>query len=398
MMFETHLRHAATVLLETAIRIAPPDTREWGEAMCGELSYVEGPWAALMWAFGGARVMATHALISLLIPSRRGQVLTLGGLFAKNVSLRNALLATAASFILAALLFFVAPPFRQAVGVSLAGWNELLHITARNGQPRLLALARQAEARRDPEGLVFAAARLSDAHESARLAEEAVQLDPDFAWVYAVVAVRQPLLPEIREWLPKLQRRDPKNALLQFISAQSIDIANSTKSSQLPYWRQSELEPDPAWQEAMAAAFASPKLDDYLDRLRAVDTKVVRRYGFNDPYEVLSGEEAALPSLAVWDSQRFAKSTLRAGQALEDKGNPKGAAEKYWSVACFGQIIDSQGHTDPEYFLGLSLQADAYKQLKKLAAKGGNANEAALFTYLAASFEESMASLCAGGT
>ncbi len=189
--------------------------------MRGELSFVEGHWAALAWAFGGARVMAKHALISLLIPGRRGQAILFdGGLFARNVSVRKALQVTAAGLTLASLLFFTAPPFRQAISVSLAGWNEWLHVTGRSGQSRLQALANQAEMNRDPEGLVFAAARLSDARESSRLVREAVQLDPDFDWAYAVVAVRHPHIPEILEWMPQLARRDPQNALLHFITAE----------------------------------------------------------------------------------------------------------------------------------------------------------------------------------
>jgi hypothetical protein len=399
-MPETPLRHVATVLLESAIRLAPPQAREWGEAMREELSYVEGHWAALSWALGGASVMAKHALISLFIPGRRGQVITPdGGLFAKNVSLRKAVLVTAAGFILGALLFFVAPPFRQALRVSLAGWNDLLDVTARDGQPQLRTLAKQAEARRDPAGLVFVAARLADARESARLAEEAVQLDPNLLWVYAVVAVRHPQLAEIREWVPKLESSDPKNALFRLIIAESSDIAQESKASKLPFWEsQTEFDKNPAWRSAMAAAFASPKFDDYLDRLRELDARVVRRYGFNDPYEVLSGEEVDLPSYAFGDSQRFAKSVLQAGQDLEAKGDRKGAVEKYWSVARFGQTIDSQGHADSGYDLGLSLQIVAYKQLQKLAEKGGNANEAALFAYLASSFQDLMRPACFGGT
>ncbi len=68
-MLETHLRQVAAVLLETAIRIAPPDARDWGRAMRGELSYVEGTWAPLMWALGGASVLAKRAFASLLIPA-----------------------------------------------------------------------------------------------------------------------------------------------------------------------------------------------------------------------------------------------------------------------------------------------------------------------------------------
>src|SRR5208337_2492107 len=95
MMLETHLRQAATVLLESAIRLAPPDTREWGRAMAGELNHVEGQWAAAMWALGGAGVMVKYALASLLLPGRGGQdMVPDGGLFAKSAPLRKgALLA-----------------------------------------------------------------------------------------------------------------------------------------------------------------------------------------------------------------------------------------------------------------------------------------------------------------
>jgi hypothetical protein len=399
-MLETPLRQAATDLLAFAIRLAPPEAREWGLAMRGELSYVEGPWEAVLWALGGAGIMAKHTLISLFIPGRHAPVMTPdGGLFAKNVSLRKAVLVAAAGFILGALLFFVAPPFRQAVRVSLAGWNELFQVTARNDQPQLRALAKQAEARRDPEGLVFAAARLADARESARLAEEAVRLDPNLIWVYAIVAVRHPELAEIRAWLPKLESWEPTNALLRFIATESIDLDLISKASKLPPEDfQKEVENDPARRGAMAAAFASPKFDDYLERLRELDARVVRRYGFNDPYEMLSGEEQDLPTYAWMDSQWFAKSILQAGQDLEAKGDRKGAVEKYWSVARFGQTIDSQGHADSGYNLGLSLQIGAYKQLQKLSEKGGNANEAALFGYLASSFENLTRPACFGGT
>ena len=396
-MQELPLRHAAALLMEYAIRIAPPESREWGQAMRGELSFVEGQWAALAWAFGGASVMVKHALISFLIPGRRGQaILYDGGLFARNISLRKALQVTAAGLTLATLLFFAAPPFRQALSVSLAGWNDLLQVTGRNGQSRLQALAIQAERRRDPEGLVFAAARLSDARESSRLVKEAVQLNPDFDWAYAVVAVRHPEIPEVPQWMLLLARRDPRNALLRFITAESIDIAEVAKPSARPYWQPWDF--NPAWQRTMAAAFASPGFDDYLDRLRVLDARVLRRYGFNDPYAVLSGGEEGLPSYAFSDCQRFAASILQSGKNLEARGDRNGAAEKYWSVARFGQAIDSQGRTDSEHSLGLRLQAGAYNELHEFSKKGGSANEAALFAYLASTFEQSVKAARPGGT
>ena len=48
-------------------------------------------------------------------------------------------------------------------------------------------------------------------------------------------------------------------------------------------------------------------------------------------------------------------------------------------MARFGQLIDSQGRTDLEHWMGTSLQAMAYKQLQASSEKEGNQAEAALF-------------------
>jgi hypothetical protein len=387
MMLETHLRQAATVLLESAIRIAPPDTRDWGQAMRGELNHVEGAWAAMMWALGGATVLAQRALASLFMPGRRGQrIPSDAGLFAKDVSVRKAVLITGAGCILAALLFFAAPPFRQGIRVSLAGWQNVFRVMSSRGQPGLTALAKQAAKQHDPEGLAFCAVRLQNSRESARLAQEAVRLDPALIWVYAVVAVRHPDLQQISQWVSTLEQWDPKNALFPLITAESIDIDQVTKASKLsPKEEQKELEGEPAWQSAVAAAFASPKFDDYVGRLKQIDRKVVLRYRFGDPDELLSGNQADLPSYAFDDSQHFAKSLLQSGRELEVQGDRRGALEKYWAVARFGQMMDSQAHTDNGGWVGL--QAMAYKELQRLSAKEGNSGEAALFSYLGKKFD-----------
>ena len=382
-MLETHLRQAATVLLESAIRIAPPDTREWGQAMRGELSYVEGCWAALLWALGGASVMAKHALVSLLIPGRRQGLGPGDELFAKNVSLGKAALVAGAGCILAALLFFAAPPFRQAFRVALKPWYFMFQLASRNYQPGFDALAKRAEMQHDPEGLAFCAVRLQNARQSARLAEEAVRLNPSLLWVYAVVGMRHPELPQIGQWMVELERWDPQNALFHLIEEESIERAHYRGR----IWTPPTREQEQAWQSAIAAAFQSPKFDDYLDRVAELTRRVVPRYGFYDPYEVESREQLDLPVDALENSERFAKSLLRSGEDLEARGDRKSARDKYWTVARFGQVIDSQGRTGFEHLTGTSLQAMAYKQLQASSEKGGNQEEAALFGYLAAKFD-----------
>jgi hypothetical protein len=156
-MLKDRFRQAAAILLEWAIRMAPPDARVWGLAVQGELSQVEGAWAAATWALGGAGVLLRRALASLLIPGRRGQGALLdGGLFEKTVSLRGAALAAGAGCMLGALLFFAAPPFRQALRVSLTPWSSLLRGKSGTFQPSLEALARRARRNNDAEGLAFA--------------------------------------------------------------------------------------------------------------------------------------------------------------------------------------------------------------------------------------------------
>jgi len=384
-MLEIQLRQAATVLLESAIRIAPPDTLDWGRAMRGELNYVKGGWAALMWALGGASVLAKQALASLLIPGRRGQgIVPDGGIFAKSATLRKAALAIGAACVLAALLFFAAPPFRQGFQVALKPWYHLYQFVAsRNFEPGFETLAKRAEMRHDPEGLAFCAVRVQDPLESARLAEEAVRLDPNLLWVYAVVGMRNPGLPETSLWVEKLERWDPQNALFQLITAESIEREHFRRG----VWSPPTKEQEQAWQSAMAAAFQSPKFDDYFDRVAQLNRRVVPRYGFYDPNEVGSRDRIDLPIHAFDNSERFAKSLLLAGAELEAKGDRQGGRDKYWSVARFGQLIDSSARTGLEHWMGTSLQAMAYKQLQASSGKEGHQAEAALFGYLATKFD-----------
>jgi hypothetical protein len=361
--------------------------------MLGELGQVEGRWAVAMWAMGGASVLARSALISFFIPGRGGQNLVPGGgLLAKSFPLRKVTLVACGVFVLGALLFFLAPPFRQGVRISLAAWQDLLIVSGPEKQGSLVAIAKRAEEERDAEGLAFAAARLRNPAESARLAERAVQLDPNLIWIYGVVAVRHPALPEIPRWVSELKRWDPQNALFDLITAESIDLEHVNRAGKLSVLEsQKQKEDDPAWQNAMAAAFASPKLDDYLDRLGELDRRVISRYRFDDPHELLWGERAGLPTYAYSDSQRYAQSLLQSGHELEMRGDRKGALEKYWAVARFGQVMDVQARSRIGPWSGTALQAMAYERLKALSEKEGNASEAAHFGYLAAKFDPNAA-------
>ena len=384
MMPVAYPRRVATLLLRFAIWIAPHDTLDWGHGMLSELNHVQGSWAALIWAMGGAGVLAKHAVLAVILPgSHRRTVSSAGELFAKEGPMRKTTPAAIVACTVASLLFFLAPVFRQAFHVSLAQWHDVLHIRRpldyHESDPELEDLARKAEQNHDAEGLAFAAMRHWNESESVRLADEAVHLDPKLTWIYAVIAVQHSTLSETDRWVPELEQWDSQNALPHFIVAEKIDIDQVVREK-IPH--RVEEQP-PAWQNALAAAFGSPRLDNYHDRLKELDRRVLLRYGLNDPYRVI-GEERwyGLPSYTAWDSSRYAKSILESGEIMEVQGNRRGAVEKYWAVARFGQMMGSAGG-----FMMRRVVQDAYKQLGKLSEKERHNEEATFYASLAAQID-----------
>jgi hypothetical protein len=383
MMSIAYPRRIAAVLLRFAIWIAPHDAHDWGRGMLSELNHVQGNWAALIWAVGGAGVLAKHALLSVILPgSHRRTLSSASELFSEGAPMHKTTLAAIGACTVASLLFFLAPIFRQAFQVSLAQWHNVIHVKSAfdmqgpDPDPELETLARKAEKNHDAEGLAFVATRTTNQSESARLAEEAVHLDAKLTWIYAVVAVRYPSLPEIDQWVPILQQSDPQNALPNFIVAEKVDI-DQVLREKIPH--RVEEQPD-AWRNAMAAAFQSPKLDDYLARLTELDRRVLLRYQVDDPFQTFRDERwNNRPSYAAQDSSIYANSLLESGRALKARGDRKGAFEEYLTVVRFGQLL---GPADWDFFLRGELQA-AYKRLGAIYEGEGNKVEAAFYTSLA---------------
>jgi hypothetical protein len=371
-------RRIAALLLRFAIWIAPHDTLDWGCGMLSELNHVQGNWAALTWAFGSASVLAKHALLSVILPgSRRRTLSSAGELFYRDGPMRKTTLAAIVACAMASLLFFLAPVFRQAFHVSLAQWNDVFHTRLTMGHqesdPELEALARRAERDHDAEGMAFAAIHHWNGSESVRLADEAVHLDPKLTWIYAVIAVQRSWLPEIDRWVPELERWDSQNALPHIIMAEKIDIDQVVREN-IPHHVE---EQSPAWQNALAAAFQSPKIDDYFGRFKDLDRRVLLRYQMNDPFRAVANVCCGLPSYTSLDTSWYAKSLLESGQTLEARGDRKGALGKYWAVARFFQMLGPSGG----FFVRRELQ-EAYKRLEALSEKEGSSAEAAFYASL----------------
>ena len=369
-------RRIAAFLLQSAISIAPRDTLDWGRAMLAELHYVQGNWAATLWSLGSAGVLAKYALLSLIFPSRNRPTIPSGGdLFSKEGPMRKPALAIIAACVIASLLFFVAPVFRQAFRVSLLPWQIVFEPDYYRLRPELQSIVEKAEQDHDAEALAFVAFRHPQSSESARLADAAVRLDPNLIWVYAIVAVGGCPPPETDRWVPALERFDPQNALAHLITAEKIDC-DQVLREKVPH--RAEDEP-PAWQGAMGAAFESAKLDTYSSQRRELDRRILIRYHVDDP-ELIAGDVwfYGLPSYGVSDAYRYAELVLASAQDLEAQGDTKAASEKYLAIAHFGKLL---GPDVSAWFCKHTKQA--YTRLAALAAKASRPAEAAFYDFLA---------------
>ena len=379
-------RRLAALLLRFAIWIAPHDTHDWGHAMLSELNHVPGNWSALIWSLGGAGVLAKHAMLAAILPSsHRRTVSSASELFDKEGPMRKPALAVIASCVVASLLFFLAPVFRQAFRVSLAQWHDIFHVKEVFGDPdsdaELEALAKKAEQNRDAEALAFIAVRHANQMQRVHFADEAVRLDPNLTWIYATNGALE-LSSSGIDRLSMLQQWDPGNALPHLIAAQKIGVI-ITQSKEFPLGK---AEESPAWEKEMDAAFQSPRLDTYLDRQKQLDHRVLSRYRVDDPFQVVSDENwYGLPSYGVWYCSRYAESLLESGKSLESRGDRKAALEKYWEVARFGQMMgDGAGFT----FVMRKDMKEAYTRLGALSQMEGNNAAAAFYAALADQFDK----------
>jgi hypothetical protein len=379
-------RRVATLLLRLAIWIAPSDTHDWGHGMLSELNHVEGNWSALIWSIGGAGVLAKHALTAIIFPrAKRAIGPSAGDLFSKESPMRKPALAIIASCVVASLLFFLAPVFRQAFRVSLAQWHDIFHVERsfgyRDPDPELDALAKKAEQNHDAEALAFVAARHANEAEAVRLADDAVRLDPNLTWVYAIVAVQWSSFPELDRWVPALEKFDSSNALPYLITAERIDI-DQVERRQIP--RHVEDEPA-AWKDAMAAAFRSERLETYTTHLKALDRRVIGRYRMTDPFQTQVYDWYGLPSYGVSDSARYARLLIESAASQQARGDRKGAAETYFVVARYGQILRLDAL--PLFFLRREVK-EAYKGLDTLSEMNGNKADASFYAALASQLDK----------
>ena len=386
MMFRLPIQQVATALLRGALKIAPPHAAEWGRAMLAELHHIEGEWPALAWSIGSAGVLAKHAFLALFVTSNTQ---TEGNFFRKEKPMRKSTAIAAAVCIAASLLFFAAPTFRDAFQLSVTQWRGLMRAAFSTGYvsfdrgPDYSKLAAKAEANHDAEGLAFAALHRRSANDGAKWADEAVALNPQLTWIYAVMANGLRPRSEIDVWISKLKQFDPQNAVPYLIQAEGGQ-ESEVRSGKFIY---REYLTDPEWLNAMASAFGSPKIDTYGDRVKNLDREVAQRYGIYDAhaaqneYFLIAG---AFPGMG--NSIDYVNLLVKSGNDLAAHGDLAGAERQYRRAAHFGEMVEDSRSVSPTPYrysaLAAMLLQGPYRQLGALYEKKGDEIQARHFADL----------------
>lgn len=305
--------------------------------------------------------------------------------------MRKSTAIAAAVCIAASLLFFAAPTFREAFQLSVIQWRGLMRAAFQTGYVSFDSgfdyerLAQQARANDDAEGLAFAALHgRYDRNREAKWADEAVSMDPQLTWIYAIMGpVRQQS--QTNDWVSKLEQFDPQNAIPHLMQAHAAIFNDALSGNSLS----DRYLTDPAWLNPMAAAFASPKLDTYGDRVKDLDRKVALRYSVYDPqqaqyeYFAIAG---AYPGMGVPNS--YIKLLLDSGDASAARGDYRGAEKQYRLAAHFGEMVETSRTTPIEAFRHSAFAAvllqKPYEHLAALYGKQGDETQAKHFAALAA--------------
>ncbi len=359
------------------VALWPADTRDWALAMQAELPQMESTQQSLQWLAGGIMSLGKAWWNGAISSDNKKDLAPVKkpGILAVSLSLAA----------LAAFLFM--PSVHEGFTAVASSWRQDYY----GDQPNFQRMAREAEANPDAKTLAFLSARMSTPEENARLADEAVAIDPSLTWIYIKGAGSNYVYSQISEkraWTHKLEAWDPDNAMPYLMQAavrsHEIFYANNLHiSNEL-------LIADPAWRADMEKAFAAPRYDSYYDRGMDLQQSVLKAHNLRQPDDVARGiAESYGPGLG--QAQTFSKLLLTQAKAAQQKGDTATAAHLAWSILQFTERTRPTVHGI--YALrtldGVTQSACAFLQPIELAA--GHADVAKLLASQNATLTQKLA-------
>lgn len=293
-------------------------------------------------------------------------------------------------FVVLSIAFFFMPEFRQ--GLEMAGWGlvetsyvDWLDRVGKFDRRIVKQFALAAEQQRDAQTLAFLSLYYGSDEERNRYAEQAVALDPQFTWVYydqlsyglwRLGAEPRSDNPRLDQWIARLKAWDPENAAPYLFEGELIVLRRRDK---FPSYRDlSGLEKETAWRQAMAKAFAAPRIDSYLVRRFELQRAWLRRNHLDRPGVMLA-------LIAIYPYFPNLPGTLmyvdllvrKLGQEAEQAGHVPEALNYYWTAAHFCERVRLQGYLPGEQSKGAIMQRTACEKLLPLLRRTARADEAA---------------------
>jgi hypothetical protein len=357
---------ASRRVLSWMLRFAPVRLRDWGTAMLAELEAIDHPVEALNWSFGCLIVILQEAVVSACLGVCRDAAFWIT---AKEEGRGMRSLRIAAVSTLAVTLgFFIAPSFRQAMGIAAETLDDGHWVRNGSGE-KLLGQARiNAERQRDAKMLAYVAVHEERIELAQEAADQAVAIDPQWTWVYYVLAYRDLAddprhapAPQFALWIEKLRHWDPQNAMTYLLEAEGL-----VRAVRLDGNTKQEILENKTWAEMMARGFDAPKYDSYFRQGFNLDRDIAMQRGFTNPLRFTVGVVAhPLPPSLIWaiEYERFILSSAK---------NPSDLMQQAQRVAAFGERMMA-ADTDFEQVIGNTIALDGYRRLQQVAAPADQA-------------------------
>ena len=290
------------------------------------------------------------------------------------------------AFVLAlvALVAFIAmPSVREGVSAVANSWR----IYSNPHAAELKRMAREAEANHDAKTLAFLSTRMNSLDENARLANEAVAMDPSFTWLY----IRGGSL-----WyaynhagdrygrIQKIEAFDPDNAV-PYLTEASIR-ENELRTENNYQLSKEKILNDPHWRAAMEKAFAAPRYDSYFSQSVELQESMLKAHNLRQPQDVARGVYEYYSS-GLFVSQMYVDYLLDQAKQAKQKGDSAQAIHLAWTVAQFAEHARANLHN--EWAIGTvdRMTFSANEILEPLEAAAGQTEIAKLLTLQNASID-----------
>jgi len=294
-----------------------------------------------------------------------------------------------AILLLASVAVLFAPDVRDGVQSTLRAWSGNYGRLTVDDEPLVARLRAEGERDQDAQVLALTALLAADRSERMSMADRAVKLDPSLTWIYAYVRTRDGIgsccdNPLPSEWLDKLRKWDPDNAVPRLLIAHqsSLQFTESWERNGYRGGYETEamkfLKQDKDWMAAMESVFQAPKYDYYVSREFDLYRVVAARYGIHD----LDATQAVLWSnylgrAGIWDATYYADLLAERAEAAERSGNLPLAESLYRQPADFCERMAQQTHTRRERDDWQAIEGDSLRRLQALLVRSGKTREAA---------------------